>query len=250
MRFTLPKDKAALKRPKMVLFDYGHTLVSEGIYDMPAGFAAVFPYITKNPRGHSVESLNALDLEIYNKTIAAKQECNIEVRQTERWRAMFESEGIELSISLSAAEKIFLQACSSFEPMPGIEELIDRLAAANIKTGVISNIGFSGETLAQRINAAIPGNRFEFILASSEYAFRKPEPFMFRAALAKGGVGAEDAWHCGDSVTADIEGAAAAGIFPVLYESGKTRHYIVDKTTKTQRDYLHITSWDELFAVI
>ena len=53
-------------------------------------------------------------------------------------------------------------------------------------------------------------------LASAELGAAKPDPAIFAEALAVAGARAEDAWHVGDSVDADVEGALAAGIRPVL----------------------------------
>ena len=39
---------------------------------------------------------------------------------------------------------------------------------------------------------------------------------MFARGLALAGVRAADAWHVGDDVAADVEGALAAGVRPVL----------------------------------
>ena len=53
-------------------------------------------------------------------------------------------------------------------------------------------------------------------VASSELGAAKPDGAIFAHALALARVRAADAWHVGDSVDADVEGALAAGIRPVL----------------------------------
>lgn len=52
--------------------------------------------------------------------------------------------------------------------------------------------------------------------------YRKPNRVLFDIALNKAGLAADKVWYCGDSITADIEGAYGVGISPVLYE-GETR---------------------------
>lgn len=71
----------------------------------------------------------------------------------------------------------------------------------------------------------MPDSRFEFVIASSEYMVRKPNPRIFRLALQKAGLSPDRVWFCGDNVRADVEGAHAAGLFPVWYEgeSGRAR---------------------------
>jgi putative hydrolase of the HAD superfamily len=53
-------------------------------------------------------------------------------------------------------------------------------------------------------------------LASAEVGAAKPDGAIFARARALAGVGAADAWHVGDDPEADVEGALAAGIRPVL----------------------------------
>jgi putative hydrolase of the HAD superfamily len=78
---------------------------------------------------------------------------------------------------------------------------------------VVSNWDFSlherlAETgLAPLVDAAV---------ASAELGAAKPERAIFERALELAGARAGDAWHAGDSVREDVEGALAAGIRPVL----------------------------------
>ena len=139
--------------------------------------------------------------------------------------------------------------------MPGIEELLGVLHRKGIRTGVISNLGWTGEALRQRINRLLPENHFEFVLASSDYAFRKPHPMMFRIALQKAGLAPQEVWFCGDSVEADVYGAHGVGMFPVLYEgtgeAGERSPYLQkNREISVDFDYLHIHHWRELLAVL
>jgi putative hydrolase of the HAD superfamily len=65
--------------------------------------------------------------------------------------------------------------------------------------------------LAQLVDGAV---------ASAELGAAKPDGAMFARGLELAGVGAGAAWHVGDSVEADVEGALAAGIRPVLIRRG------------------------------
>ena len=53
-------------------------------------------------------------------------------------------------------------------------------------------------------------------LASAEVGSAKPDGAIFRAALRLAGTTPEQTWHVGDTPAADVEGARAAGIHPVL----------------------------------
>jgi HAD superfamily hydrolase (TIGR01549 family) len=54
------------------------------------------------------------------------------------------------------------------------------------------------------------------VVTSAEHGAAKPAPSIFAAALERAGARPEEALHVGDSVEADVAGARAAGIEPVL----------------------------------
>lgn len=54
------------------------------------------------------------------------------------------------------------------------------------------------------------------IVTSAEFGARKPSAAIFERALALAGVDAAQAWHVGDSVEEDVQGARAAAIEPIL----------------------------------
>ena len=102
--------------------------------------------------------------------------------------------------------------------MPGADSLIRYLNETGIRTGVISNNGWSGEALKERLDRLLPENRFEFVLSSADYMIRKPDRRLFEIALLKADLPPEKVWFCGDSYEKDVVGAHTAGIFPVWYE--------------------------------
>ena len=119
-------------------------------------------------------------------------------------------------------------------------ELLDRL---KISTGVISNIGWSGQALEHRLKDLFPSHRFAFVLASSEYGIRKPDPLLFQIALKKARLPGGKIWFCGDNPQADIQGAQAAGMFPVWYQAGQ-------KDGALGFPHLAIASWRELMEAL
>lgn len=97
--------------------------------------------------------------------------------------------------------------------MPYTDKMLDYLYKNGIHTAVISNLGWSGEALAERFDRLLPNNKFKFVIISSDYMYRKPSRVLFDIALNKAGLAADKVWYCGDSVTADIEGVYGAGFF-------------------------------------
>lgn len=51
------------------------------------------------------------------------------------------------------------------------DTMLDYLNEKGIRTAVISNNCFSGAALKEQLDRLLPGNRFEFVLASSDYIF-------------------------------------------------------------------------------
>jgi putative hydrolase of the HAD superfamily len=89
------------------------------------------------------------------------------------------------------------------------------LRAAGIRTVVVSNWDWSlHERLAETGLAAL----LDGAVASAEVGSAKPDGAIFRAALELAGAEAAGAWHVGDTPEADVEGARAAGIRPVLID--------------------------------
>ena len=52
----------------------------------------------------------------------------------------------------------------------------------------------------QTYKSALASNKFESIIASSDYMFRKPNPMLFELALKKAGLNAGDVWFCGNNI--------------------------------------------------
>ncbi len=138
--------------------------------------------------------------------------------------------------------------------MPYADRMLDRLNENGIRTAVISNLAWSGEALTERLDRLLPNNKFEFVITSSDYMYRKPSRVLFDIALNKAGLAADKVWYCGNSITADIEGAHGAGIFPVLYEGetpGDINPYSGQNDgIKVDFEYLHIHDWRELIDVL
>ena len=171
----------------------------------------------------------------------------------EMMRLQYEYLGIKFDVSWQEAEQILWDYTSPLVPeckMPYVEEMLEKLQSMGIRTGVISNIGWSGENLRRRINLLLPNNQFEFILASSEYGVRKPDRRIFELGLKKAGLKPDEVWFCGDTYAADVVGAYQAGITPILYEGlpgGKEAPMRQAVSENNQQiNYRRIQDWRDL----
>lgn len=242
-----------MKKPEMILFDYGHTLLYEPGFDAMRCEEAAYPYIVVNPQKLTAAQIYAEVQRVFAQ-FQEQRNAGIEIHEWQFMRLVYEYLGLQFSISYRELEEIEWNAASPGAVMPGVEEMLDFLDDIGIRTAVISNIGWSGNALANRINRLLPDNRFEFIMASSEYAVRKPNRMLFETALRKAKLPADAVWYCGDNFKADVKGAHDAGIFPVLYE-GKApgeENTFVSRNEGESADfaYLRIHDWQEMTALL
>ena len=242
-----------MRKPSMIIFDYGHTLLYQPNFNTSNGNKAIYPYISRNPHNVSFEEYDRTIMELFSK-IKAERGSVLEIHEHNFLKLAMEYMDISLSVSLEEAEMIIMNGISQGGVMPNADVMIDYLNSEGIRTGVISNNCFSGGALKNLFDRLLPRNKFEFVLASSDYIFKKPHNIMYEIALQKAGLTAEKVWYCGDSIEADVYGAKNVGMFPVLYE-GKT----VDDTNpfvhqndewKVDFEYLHIHDWNELINVL
>lgn len=237
--------------PKMILFDYGETLIHEDGFDGVAGNDALLQYAVKNADHLNGKQIQCFAQKLQQDSLGHVRALNLESHNRIFEHFLFEYLGIEFSLTPLETEIVFWDAAAPGRPMPGIENTLALLDKKGIRTGVISNISFSGEALAERINRLLPENHFEFILASSEYLFRKPCPYLFELALRKANLCASDVWFCGDNAQADVAGAAAVGIRPVWFTAPFECAYRTEGANQTpvcRHD--RIVHWSELSLLL
>lgn len=169
----------------MILFDYGHTLIYEPEFDGICGTKAVMEHALKNTDNLTVDVINKRSLEMFEDIGKTVRSQGMEIHNQMFQRLLYESLGIELSLTPLECERIFWDNASPGKAMPYAEDMLDYLESQSIRTGVISNIAFSGEALKDRLDKLLPNNHFEFVIASSEYVYRKPNPLIFEVALQK-----------------------------------------------------------------
>lgn len=232
-----------MKKPKMILFDYGQTLVSEAKFDGVRGRRAVLEFAVENKYNRTAEEIqreaDAINHELGRFDPARRHLFQVEVPNHMFTGYLYESQGIRLSISGNELDRVFWDAASPGKPTQGIEDFLKFLKEQGIRTGVISNISYSGKALQERICSLLPDNEFEFILATSEYLYRKPNRRIFELALQKTGLGAEDVWYVGDQYECDIVGAKGAGLTPLWYIGA------IDMAYVPKDDVLTVTNWEE-----
>ncbi len=232
-----------MKEPKMILFDYGQTLVAEEKFDGVRGTRAVMEYAVENKYGRTAEEIQAaadeMNRELGRFDPARRHLFQVEIPNHMFSSYLYESQGIKLSISGAEFDRVFWNAASPGKPTAGIEVFLRFLKERGIRTGVISNITYSGEAVSERIHRLLPENEFEFIIATSEFLYRKPNRRIFELALEKAGLSPEEVWYTGDQYECDIVGAGGAGLTPLWYIGA------MDLPYEERDDVLTVKCWEE-----
>lgn len=211
-------------KPKMILFDYGQTLVVEPQFDAKLGYAAVYDRTDGGnvSREAFCEFADALFLSLAEKAHNAYHEID-NVRFLSAVCSYF---GMTPSISFKDADLLYWDTATHGSYVsPHASELLAALAKRGIRTGVVSNLSFARRSLESRLSRYLPDHAFDLVVTSSDLLFRKPERFIFDYALRKAGLSPEEVWFVGDNPTADILGAYHAGMHSILYTGARMRRY-------------------------
>jgi putative hydrolase of the HAD superfamily len=102
-----------------------------------------------------------------------------------------------------------------FEPFPDAVPALRALRAAGVKLVAASNWDISLHEQLERTGLT---PLLDGALSSAEVGAPKPDPEIFTRALALAGARPEEALHVGDDLEADVGGALAAGLTPVLID--------------------------------
>ena len=234
-----------INKPKMIIFDYGQTLIQEERFDGIAGTKAVLEKCVENPNGITAEEVqefaNELNKDIGRYDPETRSSFLLEVHNHPFQNYLYDYFGLKRITSPLELETVFWDSASPGKPTEHIKEFLAYLESRNIRSAAISNIAMSGQALENRIKALLPANSFEFIIASSEYVFRKPHRRIFEIAAKKAQLEASDFWYCGDDVVCDVDGAKAAGLFSIWYKGAYEGKELTPKD-----EYLTILDWIEL----
>lgn len=236
--------------PKMILFDYGQTLFHQNGYNSRDGYEAMMKYITVNPQKISPETVTALASKIYKQCgdilgFKKKRDWHLEVPQTQIIHYIMEYYGLGSERSEEELSVIYWDAACNGTAVHHVDKMLQYLHNSGIRTGVVSNLAYSGEALKARLKRAIPNHEFEFIISSNDVIFRKPEAAIFELAVAKSGLRPDEIWYCGDDTIWDVEASYQVGITPVWF-LGAMDYEQPEPTC----DHIVVKDWLEMIDII
>ena len=99
---------------------------------------------------------------------------------------------------------------------PGALDLLDRLRASGLRTGICSNAPFPPEMMHRQLRANGIAERMDVVVFSSAVGRRKPAAAPYLAALRELRVPAAAVLFVGDRVREDYEAPLALGMRAVL----------------------------------
>ena len=189
----------------MACAEFGITLTPEGIL---RGYADADAYMTRENAIH----------HIGRRTPAERNAFFAEYQQR-----VIRGSGVD--VSLETADKIWRriqQIPYDLAPFPDAAPTLRTLRDRGLMTGLISNMDMSGERLVAQLSLA---GLFHVAVTSGDVGAAKPDPAIFRSALSRAGVHANEAVHVGDQLSSDVQGALAVGIRPVLLDRDRNHPY-------------------------
>ena len=137
-------------------------------------------------------------------------------------------------------EIAFWDATVTTRPIAGARETLVALADLGIPLGVVSNSSFRGSVIAHELAKHHLAAPLSVVVASADYAVRKPNPLLFETAASLLDVPPRELWFVGDRLDTDVAGARAAGMVSVwLGQPNDASDGAAD---------LVVSSWSELLA--
>lgn len=202
-----------------VFFDAGETLV----HPHPS-FPELFALVLRR-EGHDVSAEVIADkvLLIAERFQRAARENELWTTTAERskafWISVYETFLAELGLPAEDALLEILHAeftdLANYSLFDDVLPVLERLRDESVVLGVVSNFEGWLERLLEELGVA---SYFDVQVISGIEGLEKPDPRIFRLALDRAGVGAEQSAYVGDNPTFDVDPAAEIGMFPVLID--------------------------------
>jgi len=161
-----------------------------------------------------------------------------EVETSAVWVGMYSLLCRKLGIDMDA-EKIAMRVYEEFgdsrrwAAYEDVVPALTRLATRGIRTGLISNWDRRLPSLIRGLGLC---DLIETVISSADVGLHKPDPRIFELACERLGVEPGESAHVGDHMYADITGAHAAGMIPVLIDRHSGDHPGYERFIRTLDD--------------
>ncbi|MFN6566600.1 hydrolase [Nostoc minutum NIES-26] len=216
-----------MERPKVIFLDAVGTL-----FGVKGSVGEVYSQIAQEFEVEvSAETLNKTFIQSFKAApppiFLDADAQDIPQREFDWWRTIalntFESAGVikqfsdfsaffsELYIHFGTAEPWFVY--------PDVFQSLVNWQRLGIELGVLSNFDSRIYSVLQSLGLS---NYFKSVTISTQARAAKPDPQIFAIALEKHDCPPQAAWHIGDSIVEDYQGAKAAGLRGIWIDREKT----------------------------
>lgn len=233
-----------------VIFDCWDTVIHHNVSDTYKGIELLLD-VCDNPTNVTKEQL----LEDYHLLLNEYyKNCNsYDLRFTALFRYICLSHHLTPRISIDEIEHLFTLHIVP-TPMENLDKLIKFLKENNVKIGVCSNTIFSQEQTRKFINSCWPDEPFDFIMASSEYGTKKPNPRFYEVGTLLANSSKNKTIYVGDNFYADVYGSWLAGYKKSIWLNQKHRpksdYYILHPEMPDNIEYSEIDDYTQLIDIL
>ena len=120
------------------------------------------------------------------------------------------------AVAREALAAYYAYSESLWQPVPGLHETLDQLAAAGLRLALISNAADEGN-VQRLVDWADLRRYFDPLVVSAAIGLRKPNPAIFERVLHPWGLPPGEIAMVGDTLGADILGAQLCGLHSIWF---------------------------------
>ena len=209
---------------RAVLFDYGETLVvakNRGDRVFQDAVRPVFDVLRAHGLRMGYTEFVERDMEVYGRYARLEKAEQRDLPDGPKSEELVAAVLPALSVSRrrrvarEANDAFWRVIAESYRLRAGTKPALKQLKQMGIRMAVISN-HHNGRALRDHLDELAISSYFSKVVVSSELAYRKPDPRIFRKCLAALGVAGRESVFVGDSLVNDIAGAKAMGMLAVL----------------------------------
>jgi putative hydrolase of the HAD superfamily len=206
-------------RFRAVFFDAGETLV----HPLPSFHERFAMIVTAEGHPRDPDEVVAAARVVTRRFSDAARERALWTTSPEHsrafWLDVYERMLAELDLPAGDGLRDTLYAAftdlSNYGLFDDVPDVLDSLAATGATLGIVSNFEAWLDDLLVRLEVR---DRFGVCVISGREGVEKPDPAIYRLALDRAGVSAEEAAFVGDNPEFDVHPPARLGMFPVLID--------------------------------
>jgi len=203
--------------PRALLFDYGGTLVEEVGVDIAAGNEWLLSQASHRPADVTLDGVIGRARMITADVASLRERVHLEIAWPALTRLIHDFLGVRFDRPTAELELGFWNASVKTREIPGARTALDQCHRAGLPMAVVSNTSYGEHVIRHELARYGLTDHLAFVMVSSDYAVRKPNPLLFEMAAVRLGIAAHEIWFVGDRLDTDVAGAKAAGMTAVWF---------------------------------